>query len=157
MAQLFPRDEPTLHYFFARNSAGNVEVLTRGDSSKLSDYEASITFPNSLSGHLTREEAGLMLSYYTSGTLFPLVYNQTDETLVYITSVVAASFVNEDIQDLEEGVTVMLRLANNVTATANISCVSWNFDENGKDGLNPPLCAIYDDCCYFIQTVSEPG
>lgn len=147
--QLFPEDEPTLRYFFAKNSAGDIEILSGDISGKASDYQASITFPKSLSDHLTGEEVGLVLSYYTSGTLFPLEANQTDEALVYVTSVVAASFTGEDIRDLEEGVTVTMRLADNITSTANVTCVSWNFDENGIETLLYAHRSTYN-CCFIL-------
>ena len=73
--------------------------------------------------------------------------NQTDEALVYITSVVAASFAGEDIKDLKEDVVVTVRLADDITSTANITCVSWDFDENGKErNKNIPLHILICRC-----------
>lgn len=127
VADLFPGGTPVLRYLFARNADGNVEIL--GAESRAPEYyEASITFPKSLSDHLTADKAGLVLSYYESGNLFPLG-NYTDMGM-YVTPVVAASFANQVIDSLKDDVLITLRL--NVTSKANVTCVSWDFEANGK-------------------------
>ena len=126
MAELFPQDEPALRYLFVKDADGNIEIQS-GDR-RVTRYEASITFPRSLSAHLTMDETGLLLAYYESGNLFPLVGNDTAYTRV--TSVVAASFAGQDIEDLKEDVLVSMRLE--ASGTANITCVSWDFEANGK-------------------------
>lgn len=128
VAELFPENKPVLRYLFARNADGNLVILSA--EGRVSEYEASITFPKSLSEQLTSDEAGLVLSYYDSGNLFPLEGNSTD-LYTYITPVVAASFTNQDIDNLKDDVIITLKL--DITSRANVSCVSWDFQANGKN------------------------
>lgn len=127
-----------MKYFFTRNQAGNIEIVTKG---RITDYEASITLPKSISDRLTgrgRLEAGLFLSYYDTAAMFPLGHNTTqlpEGNLVSgshleLSSVVAATFAGEELQNLEDDVIITFRLE--FETASNLTCVSWDFAADGK-------------------------
>lgn len=147
ISELFSQEQPDLKYFFTKNSAGDIEVVTKG---RITDYEASIVFPKSLSARLTgrgREEAGLFLSYYDTAALFPLKYNSSKDpaTILDASSVVAATFAGEELQNLNDDVIITFKLGiqertstagtGEFEPTANLTCVSWDFSANGKGAL----------------------
>lgn len=137
ISELFPLDQPDLKYYFTRNEQGEIMIVTKG---RITDYEASITLPKSLSDRLSgsgRLDAGLFLSFYDSGAMFPLKYNSSTLTLnlnpsssVDVSSVVAATFAGHELQNLQDDVIITFKF--DFAVTPNLTCVSWDFDANGK-------------------------
>lgn len=133
MSELFPDDKPGLKYLFTRNGEGDI-VIVNGDRG--SDYEASIALPKSITEQLTDSsnslEAGLFLSYYDTGILFPLEpeVNETEKEHIVTTSVVAASFAGQQINNLTDDIIIKLKLGLDIYY--NVTCVSWDFEANGK-------------------------
>jgi hypothetical protein len=147
ITELFSQGEPDLKYFFVKNEDGNVEIATRG---RITNYEASITLPKSISDRLTgrgRLEAGLFLSYYDTASLFPERRNSTrspeeeelaSPSVLEVSSVVAATFVGEELQNLEDDVTIAFKLEADVTT--NLTCVSWDFRADGENRAWKKCC-----------------
>lgn len=132
MTELFPQDEPHLSYFFERDEDGRVGI----SNSKPEEYEASITFPSSLSERLSgSEQSGLVLSYFSNPTMFPYGGNSYDgvnntEFEMEVTPVVSASFLGHEIKDLEDNIIITLALGSG--NIEEVTCVSWSFEANGK-------------------------
>ena len=124
---MFPQDKNILKYSFHRNQELDI-VLRTGEQT--TDYEASITLPKSIVQHISGSvEAGLLLNFYDSGIMFPRSSNNTEQ--VYVSSVVAASFVGQHISNLKDNVLITIKLG--VETFSNVSCVSWDFEANGED------------------------
>lgn len=132
---------------FARREDGTIAIVNKG---RITDYEASIMLPKSLSDRLLgsgRSDAGLFLSFYDSGAMFPLKYNSTTLGLdlaptasLDVSSVVAATFAGHELQNLQDDVIVTFKLG--FMVTPNLTCASWDFGANGKLWL-VLLCGIF--------------
>ncbi len=92
-------------------------------------------------------KVGLFLAYYDSGVMFPLDYNETEHTNT--TSVVAASFAGLDLSNLRDDVIITFKL--NDVDSSNVTCVSWDFEENGKKN---PLITM---CDYLLPLIYAEG
>ncbi len=103
---------------------------------RIDDYEASITLPKSISERLIGSgalEAGLFLSYYDTGAMFPVAYNATSVDYA-VTSVVAATFAGQELHNLEDDVIITFKL--DLEVQSNVTCVSWDFTANGENTEN---------------------
>ena len=127
--------DPALTYSFTEDSDGVIRIENKG---RIEDYRASITFPTSLADHLAGNglsEVGLFLSFYKTGALFPLKHNITQndgDSLLRVSSVVAATFAGQELQNLQDDVIITFKL--DYETEPNVTCVSWDFNANGEEG-----------------------
>lgn len=121
--------------------------------------DSSVLLPHSIIGRIEEASvARLFFSYYDSGVMFPLEKNRSDVGVgVKVSAVVAASFSGEKLYDLPDDVIITINLGtDNYT---NVTCVSWDFDANGRDLLF--LCNIQPQEFYYyfnkLQMDKEAG
>ena len=77
-------------------------------NSSLDEEQASITLPRSLF-NLTNDTFTLLFTLMNSSVLLPYS-NTTDPSIRVASNVIAATLLDHDVRDLNDNITVMLRL-----------------------------------------------
>ena len=127
---LFPNEQEELKISFVKSASGETSIITEDTGIEAA---SSIVLPKSIVSELNEtSNIKLFVSYYDTGTMFPLESVETEaENKKNISSVIATSIVAENVHNLPDDIiiNINLRMFNYTNAT----CVSWNFTANGME------------------------